>query len=135
MADSKMIGLARLAERSDVNLNAAVDSEMTLYTVPSGREAMIIAVLPHELSADAALAVITLGKRGGSCDEFMSDVTLARLDAVDKVGIIQPHSNPSEVAYVQDRLVAGDEFGIEITTAAGGACTGTFTTIGYEWEI
>ncbi|KKL81562.1 hypothetical protein LCGC14_1993500 [marine sediment metagenome] len=135
MADAKNRGLMRLANRILINLNAVAPSEMSLYQVPLNKEALPVMVILRELSADAANAVVTFGLYGvaGNVDQWLSDVTLSGFDAVDKGGVIMPI--PAATPVVQDLLTAGQEFGVEITTAAGGACTCTMDTFGYEWDV
>lgn len=127
--DLKKCAFALLASKSGVDLNAVADTEAVLFIVPTGKKAIVSAVVIHTLSADADAAVITLGKAGGNCDEFLGDQTLSNLDGVTKAAILQAVPNATPVA--QTILAAGESFGVEITTAAGGACTATFDVFGY----
>jgi len=134
---SKNRGLRKLASRALVNMNAAADSEITLYTVPTGKEAAVTHVLLRTLSASAKSAMGTFGLRGGNCNEFISDVIFSDLDATDKCGIVQkPISDLAGVARVvgQQLFVAADEFAYEVTTPQGAACTCTMDVFGYEWD-
>ena len=135
MADAKDRGIMRLASRLLVNLNAAALSEMSLWTCPLNKAGIPTMIGVRDLSADAALAVVTFGLYGvaGNMDQWLSDVTLAGFDSTDKAGVIMPVPNMTPV--VQDIIIAGQEFGVEITTAAGGACTCTMDTFGYEWDV
>jgi len=132
MADAKNRGLMRLASRTLVNLNAAAPSEMSLYQVPVGKEALPVMVLVKDLSGDAANSVVTFGLYGGACNQWLSDITLSGFDATDKVGVVMPV--PASTPIVQDVFTATQEFAVEVTTAAGGACTCTMDTFGYEWD-
>ena len=128
-------GLVRLNTRTAVNLNAAPASDMSLYEVPSGKNAIVTQVIIRSVSADALLAVVTFGRYlDGNCDQWLSDITLAALDATDKVGIINKGLSDLTILHAQDLLVAGDEFGVQITTAAGAGSTCTMDTFGYEFD-
>lgn len=132
MPDAKNRGIMKLGTREGVSLNAAVASEMTLWTCPIGKAGFPTEFVFRELSADAANAVITIGLRGGNCNEILSDITLSGLDAVDKAAVIKPI--PASTPVVQDIITAGQEVAVEITTQAGGACTCIIDTFGYEWD-
>ena len=127
--DLKKVCLALLASKSGVDLNAAADTETVLYTVPTGKKCIIDKVVLRDPSASAASAVITLGKSGGSCNEFLGDQTLSGLSATTKAVILQIIQNATAVA--QTVLAAGESFACEITTAAGSACTVTMDVFGY----
>lgn len=131
--DAKNRTISKLNTREGVNLDAAVASEMTLWTCPIKKNGFPTEFIFRELSADAALAVITVGLRGGNCNEILSDITLSGLDAVDKAARIAPI--PAATPVVQDIITAGQEVALEITTQAGGACTCIVDTFGYEWDV
>lgn len=130
--DLKEISCALLASKSGVDLNGVADTETALYVVPTGKKAIIHKVVIRGLSASAALAVITLGKTGGACDEFLGNQTLSNLNGTTKAGILQTVPNATTVA--QTILNAGESFGCEITTAAGGACTCTMDVFGHLYD-
>jgi len=135
MADAKNRGLMRLNSRTLINLNAVAPSEMSLYQCPVGKAALPVMIVVREMSTDATNSVVTFGLYGvaGDCDEWLSDVTLSGFDAIDKVGVVMPI--PAATPVVQDALTAAQEFGVEVTTAAGVACTCTMDTFGYEWDV
>jgi hypothetical protein len=112
-----------------VNLNAAADTETVLFTVPTGKKLIVDKVVIRGLSATAAASVITLGKGGGACNEFLGDQTLSNLDGVTKAAVLQAIPNATPVA--QTILAAAETFSCEITTAAGSTCTATFDVFGY----
>jgi hypothetical protein len=128
MADAKEKVISMMASVAGVNLNSAADTETALYTVPTGKEFLPFGVRIHSLSADAAAAVVTFGKTGGSCDEFLGDQTLSGLDGTTKTTVCQPV--PAATPVAQTILTAGEVFGVEITTPAGGACTCTMEPLG-----
>jgi hypothetical protein len=126
--DAKEKVLSRMAAGTSVNLNAAADTETALYTVPLGMEFLPFAVRIFELSADALAAVVTFGKSGGSCDEFLGNQTLSNLDGTTKTTVCMPVPNATPVA--QTILTAGEVFAVEITTPAGAACTCVMVPLG-----
>jgi hypothetical protein len=121
--------ITKLSTTASVDLNGAGATETTLYTVPTGKSCIVTHAVIRSLSASAASAVVTLGKTGGSCDEWLGDQTLSNLSATTKYGVLQPVPNATTVAGLI--LVAGESFGLEITTAAGSACTATIDVFGY----
>ena len=131
MADAKEKGLSLLSSTASVNLNAAADTETSLYTVPTGKTAVVVMAVIRSLSADTGAAVVTLGKTGGTCDQFLGDQTLSNITAsyADQCLILQPVPNATPVASLV--LDAAEAFGIEITTAAGSACTCTVDVFGF----
>lgn len=138
MADAKNVGLMRLASRTLVNMNAAADSEMTLYQVPVGKAGAPTHIMCRDFSASAKSAVGTFGLRGGNCNEFISDVIFSDLDAIDKCGVIQKAmSDLGGVARIkgQQVLTATQKFAYEVTTPQGGVCTCTMDVFGYEWDV
>jgi len=130
--DLKKISCALLASKVAVDLNAAADTETAFFTVPTGKKCIIHKVIPHGLSASAGNAVITLGKTGGSCDEFLGNQTLSNLNGATKTAILQPVPNSTPVA--QTILNAGESFGSEISTPAGSACTCTMDVFGHLYD-
>jgi len=128
MSDLKEKALTLLGSAS-VNLNAAGATEVSLFTVPPGKTAIVHSVAVRSLSANATASVVTLGKTGGNCDEFLGDQTLSGLNGTTKAAILQPVPNATPVA--QTILAAGESFGCEITTAAGITCTCTMDVFGY----
>jgi len=126
--DSKEKVIAMMSSVESVDLNAAADTEKGLYVCPEGMEFLPFGVRLRKLSADAANAVVTFGKTGGSCDEFLGDTTLSNLDGTTKTTICMPV--PSATPPAQVILTAGQEFGVEITTPTGGACTCVMEPLG-----
>ena len=125
-------GIVKLATVTGVNLNAAADTETELFAVPTGKKAIIHKVIIRGLSASAASGVITLGKAGGACNEFLGDQTLSNLNGTTKAGILQPVPNATTPA--QTILNAGESFGCEITTPAGSACTCVMDVFGHLYS-
>lgn len=126
--DSKGKMIAAMSTGESVDLNAAAGTEKGLYVCPAGKKFLPFGVRIHSLSGDAANAVVTVGKTGGSCDEFLGDQTLSNLDGTTKTTILMPV--PSATPPAQVILTAGEEFGVEITTPAGSACTCKMVPLG-----
>lgn len=124
-------GISLLASIASVDLNGAGDTETSLFTVPAGYKAIIAEVVIHTLSASGASAVVTFGKTGGTCDEFRGDQTLSALDGTTKYVIVYPNQSTDGTPEGGILLVAGESFGVEITTAHGSAVTATIDTFGY----
>lgn len=131
MADLKTVGIALLSSTDSVNLNAAADTETSLYTTPVGYDCIVTHVIIRNMSADAASAVVTFGETGGTCDQFRGDQTLSGLNAAGKYTVIYLDQGTNDTPEAGTELDAGDVFGVEITTAAGGACTCTMDVFGY----
>ena len=134
MARAKEKTLALLG-RVAVDLAAVADTEVVLFTIPSGKKAIPIMVVAHTFDEVVDEAVITLGITGGTCDEFLGDQTLTNIGAgfVDECLILQPIPNATPVAALI--LDAAESFGVEITTAeTTGAATCVMDVFGYEYD-
>jgi hypothetical protein len=131
MANAKEKGLMLLGSVASVDLNGAGGTETTLYTVPTGKTCIPIMVVLRSLSADPASAVVTIGKTGGDCDEFLGDQTLSAITVgyADECCVLMPVPAATPVASLV--LDAAEVLGLEITTAAGGPCTCTADVFGY----
>lgn len=117
---------ALLARVPDVNLNALAAT--TLYTVPAGKKLVLHYLVIRDLSADAAAAVVTVGKVGALTD-FLGAQTLVALNAAAAAGILMPVPAAGTVILVE--YVATNIIQIEVTTASGGgACTCTIEVFG-----
>ncbi len=114
-----------------VDLNGAPAAETELFEVPVGKTFIPIMVVLRSYSADTASAVVTIGETGGDCDEFLGDQTLSNITAgyADECSVLMqvPAATPAAGLI----LDAGEKLGLEITTAAGGACTCTVDVFGY----
>jgi len=114
-----------LASVDSVDLNAVANT--TLYIVPAGKKFVPDHVKLRKLSADAASAVATFGQSSAKTD-FVGAQTLSNLSAAGKAAKIQPV--PSATPAVIVEYAAGTVFVIDVTTAAGGACTCTVDVFG-----
>lgn len=118
--------LTRVASVTGVDLNAVATTN--LYTVPAGKKFVPHSVVIHTVSADCDLAVATFGQTGAKTD-FLAAQTLSGIDAAGTAGILQPVPNATTVGIVE--YTAAEIFCIDVTTAAGGACTATVSVFGY----
>lgn len=128
-ADYGLIGM--LARELACDLNAAAGTEKSLYTVPAGTILMVDHVLMHTFSADTLAAVVTFGHTGGSCDEFLGDQTLTGITAAYAAQALKFEIVPNATPVVRVPFTAAEVFAMEITTAAGGACTCTVEVWGH----
>ena len=109
-----------LGSEDSVDLNAVAAT--TLYTVPAGKKFVPHWIVIRDLSADAALTVATFGQVGALTD-FLAAQTLSGLNAAAASGILMPVPNATTVKLIE--YTAAEIFQIDVTTAAGGACTST----------
>ena len=110
---------APLAQNVAVDLNGAPAAETVLYTIPAAKIGMPAFLILHGFSAACGTAVITVGKSGGSCDEFLGDQTLTNIAAAGDYLILMPIPHGTAKKLVE--FAAAEEITIEITTAEGGA--------------
>ena len=130
MADLKENALAIVETTTGVDLNGAGGTETVLYTVPTGKTFFPTHVIIRDPSADTANAVVTFGVGGGSADEFRGDQTLASVDGTTKYTVIYLDQGTNDTPEAAVEITAGNTFVVEITTAAGGACTVTMSVVG-----
>lgn len=124
-------GIGLVSGDNTVDLNAAPGTEVSLYTAPTLKDFYPILVILDEFSAACTTAVVTLGITGGNCDEFLGNQTLSNISAgTTKYLILQPIPNATPVELT--KIAAGASFGIEITTAEGGALTCKGEVLGFQ---
>jgi hypothetical protein len=138
MADSKEKVIALISTTTSVDLNGGTGTETNLYVNPtgSGKTFVPLFVVIRQMSANATSAVVTFGITGGNCDEFATNVTpitLSDLDATanGEYGVVYMDQATSGTLQAGRLVDAGENFGVEITTAAGIACTCTMECFGY----
>ena len=132
MADAKENVLALLSSTALCDLNAVAGTEKSLYTVPAGKECVIDHIIMREFSAACGTAVVTFGKTGGTCDEFLGDQTLTNISGTGDYLIVSPVPNatPPKAEF----FTAAQVFAMEITTAEGSALTCTVDVFGYLYD-
>jgi len=131
MADAKEKTIALLSSTASCDLNAAGGTEKSLYTVPTGKILIVDHVILHTFSADTANAVVTFGHTGGTCDEFLGDQTLTGITAAYAAQCLKCAIVPNATPVVNVPFTAAEVFAMEITTAAGSACTCTVEVWGH----
>lgn len=117
--------ISLLKSVAGVDLNAVASTN--LVTVPPDKKMVVDHVILRNLSADAASAIATLGQSGDK-DDFLAAQTLSNISAAGKAAILQPIPNATPVAVVE--YTEGEIFCIDVTTAAGSACTCTADVYG-----
>lgn len=122
MADLKEKSISLLSSTASCNLAATAGTEKSLYTVPSGKTAIIHSVVMHTFSADCTTAVVTFGHTG-TCEEWSGDVTLTSITAsyAEQVVILQPA--PATTPLAKSMFTETEVFMMQITTAGAGTCT------------
>ena len=118
-------GLSLLKSVAGVDLNSVAFT--SLVVVPPDKTMIVSHVIPRKLSADAANAIATFGQSGDK-DDFLTAQTLSNISAAGKAAILQPIPNATPVAIVE--YTEGEIFGIDVTQAAGSACTCTIDVYG-----
>jgi len=118
--------LQMLASISAVNLNSVAATN--LYTVPTGKKLLVDHVVIRGLSATAGSAVVTFGKSTAKTD-FVAARTLSNLSAAGKAAKIEPVPATTPAAIVE--YAAAEIFVIDVTTAAGSACTAVVEVWGH----
>ena len=109
-----------------VNLNSVATTN--LVTVPPDKVMVVDHVKVRVLSATAASAQATFGKTTAKTD-FLAAQTLSGLNAAGKAGRLMPVPNATTPAIVE--YAAGVIFCIDVTVAAGSACTATVEVWGH----
>ena len=129
--DSKEKVIALLSSTASCDLNTAIGTEKSLYTVPAGKTLIVDHVVMRTFSADTLAAVVTYGKTGGSCDEYLGDHTLTGVTASYATQSLKLTVVPNATTVVQSMFTAAQVLAMEITTASGSACTCTIDVFGY----
>ena len=120
-------GVKLLASVAAVDLNSVAFN--SLYQCAAGKTWIPVFVVMRNLSADAASTLATLGESASQTD-FLGTQTLSNINAAGKAAILQPIPSATPAAIVE--YDENDDFGIDITQAAGSACTATFDVFGDE---
>ena len=119
----------RLARVEDVDLNAVATTD--LYTVPTGKIALITHVFLHSLSATAGTAVVTFGEKSGTKAEWRGNQTLSNMTTLGDYTVIYMDQGTSGTPESSPQFAAADVFVIDVGTAAGSASTVTADVYGY----
>jgi len=119
-------GISRLGSVS-VDLNSVAST--VARTVPPGKKMVVDHLKPRELSADAGNTVLTAGQSSAKTD-FVGSTTLSNLNTAGKSCKIQPVPSATPAAIVE--YPEGTDFVVDVTTAAGSACTCIMDVFGTE---
>ena len=125
MANLKENAITLIKTLNSVNLNSVATTD--LYTVPADKKLVVDHIKIRKLSATAASTVATFGKSTAKTD-FLAAQTLSNLNAAGKAGKLMPVPNATPPAIVE--YAAGEIFVIDVTIAAGSACTCTINVFG-----
>lgn len=118
MADLKEKAIALIAFDDDVDFNLTTD--LSLYTVPSGKEFTPFAVSITKASATLGNAVVSFGQSSAKTD-FLGNQTLSNVNAAGDACWCVPVPNATPVGIVT--YTAGEVFTMDRVTAAGSAAT------------
>ena len=130
MADLKEIGIALIVRDDDVDFN--LDTDLSLYTVPTGKVFTPFGVLISQASADLANSVVSFGQSGAKTD-FLGNQTLSGVDAAGDGCWCLPVPNATPVGIVT--YTAGEIFTMQRVTAAGGAATANVSVFGFVEDV
>ena len=132
MADIKTDSILRENALTLVAQDDAVDfnltSDLSLFTVPVGKEFTPFAVCISNASGDFQAAVISLGQSTAKTD-FLTNRTLSGINAAGKSAWLLnlPGATPAGIVT----YTAGEVFTMDRVTAAGGAATGDVSVFGF----
>ena len=129
MADLKEKAISLMSSTASCDLNAANGTEKSLYTVPAGKVLVVDHIIMRAFSAACTTAVVTFGKTGGTCDEFLGDQTLTAISGTGDYLIVSPV--PNATPPMAEFFTAAQVFAMELTTQEGGALTCTVDVFGY----
>lgn len=127
MADVKNYGLMLLATGT-VNLQNG-DGKTTVYTVPTGKAAVVALVAIRNPTASLADGTDFDIGDGANADTWKQTIDLSSLTATTDSILIQPPATKLTV------LDAGDAFGIKPATGATADADATMDVFGYEWAV
>jgi len=129
MARAKEKTLALLSSTAAVDMKTSAKN--TLYTVPTGKKAIITHVVVRQPSASLADGVdYDLGD-GAACDTWRQAISLTTMTATTDFMVI-PSIAATPVKYTV--FDAGDAFGIKPITGSTLAATATIDVFGYEFD-
>lgn len=127
--------IAMVGQEDACNLAASGGDEKKLTdAVPTGKDLIVTHVVLDEFSAEDNVtpAVLTFGKYGGDCNEWLGDQTISSItsDYANEAIVLRPtwHTSVPVHSLV---LHAGEFFAMEITTADGGSLTARISTFGF----
>ena len=126
MADLKEKSISLIAQSLGVDFNLTTD--LSLYTVPTGKEFTPHSVCISAASADLASSTVTFGQSGAKTD-FLGTQTLSGVNAAGDACWCLPVPNATPVGIVT--YTAGEVFTMDRVAAAGGAATADVSVFGF----
>lgn len=118
--------LTLIAQDDAVDFNLTTD--LTLFTVPVGKEFTPFAICISKASGDLASSVVSFGQSGTKTD-FLGNQTLSGVNAAGDACWCMPVPNATPVGIVT--YTAGEVFVMDRVTAAGGAATADVSVFGF----
>lgn len=126
MADMKEKGITLIAQLLAQDFN--LDTDLTLYTVPVGKEFTPFAVCISSASANLTNSVVSFGQSTAKTD-FLGNQTLSGVNAAGDACWCMPVPNATPVGIVT--YTAGEIFVMDRVTAAGIAATADISVFGF----
>lgn len=124
--DLKELGVTLIAQLLAQNFN--LTSDLTLYTVPVGKEFTPFAICISAASGDLASSVVSFGQSTAKTD-FLGNQTLSGINAAGDAGWCMPVPNATPVGIVT--YTAGEVFTMDRVTAAGVSATADVSVFGF----
>ena len=118
--------LTLIAQDDAVDFNLTTD--LTLFTVPVGKEFTPFAICISKASGDLASSVVSFGQSTAKTD-FLGNQTLSGVNAAGDACWCMPVPNATPVGIVT--YTAGEVFTMDRVTAAGGAATADVSVFGF----
>jgi len=126
MADMKEKGITLIAQLLAQDFN--LDTDLTLYTVPVGKEFTPFAIGISNASANLTNAVVSFGQSTAKTD-FLGNQTLSGVNATGDACWCLPVPNATPVGIVT--YTAGEVFVMDRVTAAGIAATADISVFSF----
>lgn len=126
MSDLDYGCISRIAQLMAQDFN--LDTDLALYTVPTGKEFTPFAVCISKASGDLAASVVSFGQSGAKTD-FLGNQTLSGVNAAGDACWCMPVPNATPVGIVT--YTAGEIFTMDRVTAAGVAATADISVFGF----
>jgi len=124
MPDIKEKGISLLSSTSGVDMKTAT-TKRTLYTVPTGKTAVITKVVVRAPSASLSGGTSYAFGGTATCNDWKTGQSLATVTGATLAMVI---SNDNAAITL---MVAGTVFGMYITTGSTAAATATIDVMGY----
>lgn len=123
MPELKERAISRLSSTASVDMKTA--QKTTLYTVLTGKTAIIMHVIIRSLSASLAGGTEYDFGTGTNADTWRQNIDLSSMTATTDYIIIDQNNTKYTLC------AAGDVFGIKVITGSTGAATATIDVYGY----